>query len=90
MLDPRQTLPVLERFTDCFERLLGCMDAADGPGLEAILFSEMAPEDDFVRQVLDLVRSGAAGEPRRLERGCSCHPTWSLPECLVCQPVGAP
>ena len=54
MLDPEQTLPVLARFTDCFERLLGCMDASDGPGLETILFCEMAPEDAFINQVLTL------------------------------------
>ena len=130
VIDESKTLDVLDVFSSCFLRLLGCMDQvrfqprkrgppqppqqlhtrspqqlsktdkafsccrslhrgqADGAGLEKILFEEMAPENDFVRSVLSLVRAvPETGEvPRRPERGCSCHPTWSLPTCFVCKP----
>lgn len=89
VLDESKTLDVLDHFKGCFQRLLACMDDKDGPGLEKILFSEMAPEDDFVRAVVALVRAGTPSEAAaaRPERGCACHPTWSLPACMVCQPV---
>lgn len=88
MLDASKTLAVLDHFKECFERLLACMDAADGAGLEKILFNEMAPEDAFVRAVVALVRAASpSAAPPRPERGCTCHPSWSLPTCLVCQPV---
>lgn len=87
-IDASKTLAVLDVFCDCFLRVLNCMDSADGAALEKILFEEMAPEDDFVRQVVELVQAKEAGpaQPRRPERGCSCHPSWSLPLCGVCQP----
>ena len=57
VLDPSKTLLVLDEFAGTFERLLGLMDARDGAGLEALLFQDMAPEDDFVRAVVALVRA---------------------------------
>ena len=91
VLDASKTLEVLDTFVDCFERLLGHMDEREGAALEDILFKELAPEDAFVREVLALVRAAKVADgappPCRPERGCSCHPTWALPLCMVCQPV---
>jgi len=89
VLSAAKTLDCLATFSDCFERLLTCMDERDGAGLEAILFKELAPEDAFVRATTALVAATktAGAPPPRAERGCSCHPTWSLPLCQVCQPV---
>ena len=67
VLDPSKTNAVLDDFADLFLHLLDCMDREDGPGLEAILLGDMAPEDDFTNKVLDLVRGGDV-EPRP-ERG---------------------
>jgi len=92
VLDPSKTLDVLGDFCDVFLRILGCMDARDGPGLEAILWEEMAPEDAFVRAVLKLLKGGAP-HVTRPDRGCSCHPSWSIPKCGVCvapSPPAAP
>jgi hypothetical protein len=45
----------------------------------------MAPEEPFVRSVLALVQADQPGAfARRPERGCACHPSWSLPACDVC------
>lgn len=82
-IDVTKTLDVLDEFVDCFERILAFMDASDGAGLEKILFEEMAPEDSFVRSVLAMVQMGSKPVPRP-ERGCSCHPSWSIPICGVC------
>jgi len=90
LIDASKTLAVLDDFAECFLRILACMDREDGPGLEKILYEEMAPEDAFVRAVVAKVQSndGSPAKPPRPERGCSCHPTWSLPECAVCLPCG--
>jgi len=78
---------VLDAFADCFLRVLGCMDAEDGAGLEKVLYHEMAPENAFVRAVLALVQADKPGAfARRPERGCACHPSWSLPACDMCAP----
>lgn len=86
VLDATKTLEVLDVFVECFERLLGLMDMRDGAALEEMLFEEIAPEDAFVRKVLALVRA-ARQATERPERGCSCHPTWSLPKCTVCPSI---
>jgi hypothetical protein len=45
--------------------------------LEQMLLEEMAPEDDFVRTVVGLVRAGKPTDVApRPERGCVCHPSW--------------
>merc|ERR1712137_83619 len=88
VIDVSKTLLVLEDFADCFLRILACMDVSDGKGLEKILYEEMAPEDEFVRVVVAAVKDGP-GAPQRPERGCSCHPSWSIPTCLVCLPCNS-
>jgi len=87
VLDPSKTLAVLEELSACFLRILDLMDEANGTALESILFEEMAPEDTFVRHVVSLVQA-ARGQPSRPERGCTCHPSWALPNCGICQPCG--
>lgn len=57
VIDESKTLAALGIFSDCFLRILGHMDAADGAALQRILEEEMAPEDDFVRAVLQLLPS---------------------------------
>jgi hypothetical protein len=98
-LHPDATLAVLRDFQSCFLALLAAMDRGDGAALEALLFQEMAPETPFVRLVVCLVDAAAATTggigpeavlpppPPRPERGCTCHPTWSLPTCGVCAPA---
>ena len=57
VLDPTKTLEVLDDFAGCFLELLAAMDARDGKALELILTETMAPETEFVRATLALVRS---------------------------------
>ena len=57
VLDETKTLAALEIFSECFLRLLDGMDRADGAGLQQMLETEMAPENDFVRAVLRLLPS---------------------------------
>ena len=86
-IDTSKTMEVLDAFADCFLRVLAAMDARDGAALERVLYAEMAPEDTFVRSVVALVQSDQQGAfARRPERGCACHPSWSLPACDVCAP----
>ena len=54
-LDESKTLAALQVFSDCFLRILDAMDAANGATLQQILEAEMAPEDDFVLAVLQLL-----------------------------------
>ena len=56
-INDSQVLPVLDELAGCFERVLDCMDARDGAGLEQILFEEMSPETQFVRDVVAMVNS---------------------------------
>jgi len=86
VIDTSATLTVLDTFSECFLRLLDCMDNGDGAGLESILWSEMAPEDAFVRSVVSLVEGDGARAPHRPERNCTCHPSWALPLCMECGP----
>lgn len=89
VLDASKTLEVLNIFSSTFLLILDAMDAANGAALEHILFEELAPEDAFVRATVAAVGAapGQAGGARP-ERGCTCHPSWRLPQCpgLVCQP----
>ena len=87
VIDTSATLTVLDTFSECFLRLLDCMDNGDGAGLESILWSEMAPENAFVRSVVSLVESDGAKAPHRPERNCTCHPSWALPLCMECGPA---
>ena len=57
VLDESKTLAALDIFADCFLRILDRMDEADGAALQEILETEMAPENDFVRAVLQLLPS---------------------------------
>ena len=57
VLDESKTLAALDIFADCFLRILDRMDEADGAALQQILETEMAPENDFVRAVLQLLPS---------------------------------
>jgi len=57
VLDETKTLAALDVFSECFLRLLDGMDKADGQALQQILETEMAPENDFVRAVLQLLPS---------------------------------
>lgn len=57
VLDESKTISTLEIFSDCFLRILDSMDKADGKELQQILEMEMAPENDFVRAVLQLLPS---------------------------------
>ena len=57
VLDESKTIAALDIFSDCFLRILDCMDEADGTALQQILETEMAPENDFVRAVLQLLPS---------------------------------
>jgi hypothetical protein len=56
VLDESKTLAALEVFAECFLRILDRMDEADGTALQQILETEMAPENDFVRAVLQLLQ----------------------------------
>ena len=92
VLDASKTLACLDAFAATFEKLLGFMDAQAGAGLEKLLFEEIAPENAFVRVVTQMIAaSKATGTSAvvRPERGCSCHPTWSLPKCTVCPTIRA-
>ena len=57
VLDESKTIAALDVFANCFLRILDSMDAADGAALQQILETEMAPENDFVRTVLQLLPS---------------------------------
>jgi len=57
VLDESKTIAALDLFSDCFLRILDLMDKADGAALQEILETEMAPENDFVRAVLQLLPS---------------------------------
>lgn len=94
VFDASKTLPVLDEFADCFTRILDCMDASDGKGLETILFDEIAPEDEFVNKVLDLlstVKAESAGTAKPPPsqwnvRMCACHPAWKFEAtCGTCE-----
>jgi hypothetical protein len=57
LLDTTATLAVLDVLSECFLKILDCMDNGDGKGLETILRDQMVPEDDFVRSVLQLLKT---------------------------------